>query len=951
MPGIHAGGPAQAVFGQPMGGGGGGGGRGGRGRGRGGGYGHTGNRHQQHQHQQQPQQDEQKKKLTDLIVKVGDKAPPTMNQIESLATVLQQGLGRYREAILSMIAGCAVDLPAKATVYAALVGVMNAKSHETGVIVVERVNASFSSAMSSGDWHTVKLLVRFYGLLVSTSVITPSAYMSFLGAFVAPLRNDGPRTAMRDRLAGVVISALIWSIDRLVEDEPELVNMYAEVVGAYIESRKQFLADLRCITAPLYIDPSRPGNHGRSDPLTGLWQAFSTLRDSSEVFVPFFAGFEWFNEEAVKDAEPCELPSPDLPAVDNLSCPEPMFMSPFNLIAQQTAATSEGGAVNTDMHRAIRVVVQDVISDMMDGFEVNRRECGKFLGLTNNLFTAMTFPPSSLIDDAANSVTANGTEGVTTFSHQYAQWVAEVMFGKLLRLPSTPHREMFYASLAVEMLKTNEAFSWEMTTLMGFLFDNLPRLDTECITRLVSWFGYQLSVIQYSWGWADWLPGWQNQLPVNVRVVFGREILYKCIRLSYYDRVKAAVPENLHPLIMPYPAPEHTFFYNRQNNQTVPFAADPNARALLESLAAQVKARAGATEIMECVRGIIDNVSQVTLLMRLSAPVYADPFITSSASASAAESGVIEDSSADHHGANAAIVMSSMLGSQVTDPNERTLLLQRRLVRDILMQHFCMLGRKSFTHLLNMLERNQTVIKDLTTRSPQLEQLHLLGIVESFWFTNPQFLAIVIDKLIFYGIVSPTVVIDWIFSGIPDNVYQQQSNEAATEYKAHQRPIAQYSAFYLWEILHQTVGKTIARVNAPVPMTIDNEDDTTAMDTSIDDAETAAADLTSILILSTKRLVGLLETLMAADNEMSAELGSGISTDQNEKVEATIRPDIIKWVRGRYVEFVRRYAVQLSPLTEVIERELFSDMGVETSTIVDPSIKQVFDQLPVIASI
>jgi nuclear cap-binding protein subunit 1 len=84
-------------------------------------------------------------------------------------------------------------------------------------------------------------------------------------------------------------------------------------------------------------------------------------------------------------------------------------------------------------------------------------------------------------------------------------------------------------------------------------------------------------------------------------------------------------------------------------------------------------------------------------------------------------------------------------------------------VRSITVQCLLVLGARSFSHFLNVVERYLPVLHAVSgTPDAKFE---ILEIVSGFWRRNGQFIGIIFDKLMQYQIVDPADVVSWAFEG------------------------------------------------------------------------------------------------------------------------------------------------------------------------------------------
>uniref|UniRef100_A0A0D9VTY5 Nuclear cap-binding protein subunit 1 n=1 Tax=Leersia perrieri TaxID=77586 RepID=A0A0D9VTY5_9ORYZ len=100
------------------------------------------------------------------------------------------------------------------------------------------------------------------------------------------------------------------------------------------------------------------------------------------------------------------------------------------------------------------------------------------------------------------------------------------------------------------------------------------------------------------------------------------------------------------------------------------------------------------------------------------------------------------------------------------------------------------IGSKSFTHLITVLERYYQIISKLCPNEEM--QLLLMDEVSAYWKNSTQMIAIAIDRMMGYRLISNLAIVKWVFS--PASVDQ---------FHVSDRP---------WEILRNAVSKTYNRI-------------------------------------------------------------------------------------------------------------------------------------------
>jgi nuclear cap-binding protein subunit 1 len=318
-------------------------------------------------------------------------------------------------------------------------------------------------------------------------------------------------------------------------------------------------------------------------------------------------------------------------------------------------------------HQSIEYfVLQETISDTMQLFEVNRKDCARYLLSISTSFDSKLFksPPPAVSDDDIKAEPMDEDDDKWNLS----DLLVESIFSQMLRLPLPPVRQVFYSCVFIELCRA-ESSTFPMALGRGVktLFDRLVDMDAECISRLWSWFSHHLSNFGFQWDWKSWDSVLKLD-PLHPQSCFIRETLEKEIRLSYYERIKSILPEEFHALV-PATAPAPNFAFKDVND---PLHAQ--AKIIIESLRTK--------KTVDEVRAILDK-------------------------------------------------YKGELQSQGIDEQQQTV-----LVRLMFVQCLLLVGSKSFSHILNVVERYLDVLR-LVNTTPE-GRLQTVQIVASFWKQNTQ---------------------------------------------------------------------------------------------------------------------------------------------------------------------------------------------------------------------
>lgn len=146
--------------------------------------------------------------------------------------------------------------------------------------------------------------------------------------------------------------------------------------------------------------------------------------------------------------------------------------------------------------------------------------------------------------------------------------IVEVIFAELFQLPSPPHIEVMYTTLLIELCKLQPgSLPQVLAQATEMLYMRLDTMNTTCVDRFINWFSHHLSNFQFRWSWEDWSDCLTQDLE-KPKPKFVREVLEKCMRLSYHQRIIDIVPASFSVLS---PAnPVCIYKYGDESNRSLP---------------------------------------------------------------------------------------------------------------------------------------------------------------------------------------------------------------------------------------------------------------------------------------------------------------------------------------------------------------------------------------------
>ncbi|KAJ1953696.1 Nuclear cap-binding protein subunit 1 [Linderina pennispora] len=517
-----------------------------------------------------PIQDESRdieKRLSSLIIKVGDKNLPTMqNNLDALSVVLEKDYVKHEATVMKTIRQCILELPWKVSVYTTLVGLLNAKNSETGKRVVAMMHGVLKKNLEAGDWASVKVLMRFFALLVNTNAIAPGTLVAMLDAFLQPAIEAGGSgvvvSARNNCFVYIVMSTLLWAGGALKETAAADLERISATVGKYVEQLSESSKN-NTITTVLHDAPANGTNV-----LPYLLDVLQTMASSNWEVSIVVAAYEPFLND-FSSATSHELPLLEMP----VDLAPAKYYTPSQLV--QLVPSPAEQAVN-------KYLLQDFISDTVMQLEGNRKDCAKYLMQIHELCN------EGVVTTITSQASPDEADPQSALVFEYL--VSEVLFSFLLQLPTGLYREMYYTSLAIELRKAEpQIYPAVFSTTVENVFERLVNMDVECLNRLSNWLAVYISNFGFQWDWDKWEAVAEDEAGTPKRC-FLEETLLKIIRLSYLDRVKQLLPESCQTLI-PARVPTQNFKFTVQ-------AMDERTRAVSVAVGVCLKNKGTADQAL-----------------------------------------------------------------------------------------------------------------------------------------------------------------------------------------------------------------------------------------------------------------------------------------------------------------------------------------------------------------
>jgi len=587
--------------------------------------------------------------------------------LEGLASVLEADLSTYKLKILKILSECATKLPDKCTIYTTLIGLLNTKNYNFGGECVEILIRSLKDCLKGSKWEEARYLVRFVSDLVNCHVISAGSLLQLLDNFVDAALEEGVPQVRRDWFAFSVLSALPWVGRELYEKkESELDRMLGSLEGYIKRRNKTHHAALRIFRTDT--------PHPQEEYLDCLWQQIKRLRSEmwieKHIIRPYLA-FDSVLCEALQHNLPAMVPPPHHPST--------AYPLPQVIFRMFDYTDCPEGPILPGQHSIERYLIEEQLRHILQANHLERKDCAAQL---------LSYPLKTKIP--------------------LEYMIVEVMFGEVFRLPNPEYLEICYGSIMIELCKLQPSTMPQvMAQATELLYERIDSMSVTCFDRFVSWFSYHLSNFQFRWSWEDWEEVLRLD-PEHPKPKFVKEVLLRCLRMSYHQRVADGVPESFQGLVPDMPEPVIKY--------SMPTTAPPAGAA------------AGQEEMMQTGDTMAKNV------------------------AAKVEAAIKQKATQDDIGEILRQIPNENADAQSPNP----------LMINIFVQVLLKLGSKSFSHSFAAIAKFHPLLKAMSASEDS--QIQILRAVFEMWRKHQQMMVVLVDKLLKTQIVECAAVANWLFS-------------------------------------------------------------------------------------------------------------------------------------------------------------------------------------------
>lgn len=496
-----------------------------------------------------------------------------------------------------------IEQPHKIPLLAGAIQIANAMESSIGKLCMELFHGRIQEAVDTGKWNEVKLMTRFVCALYPMVADGGSGVFKLLNALINAAILLQNSTEKRSPLGQELYTAVLMALPYLLSSVSiaDASAEFKQSVTELIEKSREF---------PIVEDDSslkilNPWNSEKQPyESKNFVQLVRNVTDTIAV-----------NNLAVPNM--LEIPvliEPDMPKDDHfVHHPFPAVGIPemVEKFASYTGVDYQMprlffSAYLPDVLETVppvesleSVLLRDISTDIINNMDFNRKEVARQLITLDLFFGKQTFTEPGISMDRLQGLHAANPGDSTWKVEDVAM---EAVLESIFKLPSSNfHGSYFHAILIEECIMAPQAIAPVFGRAIRFLYSHLTEMDIELQHRFLDWFSHHLSNFGFSWKWQEWKD--DVGLPeLHPRKVFIQQLIQKEVRLSYPQRVKETLPEELVQFVPK--APEEPIFkflepesqYQNEVHKLISLLREGNKKEDIDVLLQEISQTVAGTE-------------------------------------------------------------------------------------------------------------------------------------------------------------------------------------------------------------------------------------------------------------------------------------------------------------------------------------------------------------------
>ncbi|KAI0334935.1 cap binding protein 80-PB [Cubamyces sp. BRFM 1775] len=502
---------------------------------------HGRRRHHRDDHERREVHETPEQKLKYNITHYGEVDP--IQELPRLANQIFEHSPANVPAVTEAFRIGVTEQPFKIPYYAALLRLLHDRpvadaapgSSSFGKQVLEDFWKGFQAFLDKQAWRETRLCVHFFAHLTVARVISVQSMFELLKSFTAVLDEFGVSHG-RAAKAGLCAAEGLMIAGPVIKQDPALdVSEIIAALQTYIDSTK----DAKTLVQPVVqLFTDSPILEHAEEWLDCALAALQTLnatdfaQTADSYPQPYLSSPPWTEE-------PFNLPGvlvpPEVIELDGLTTESGEDAQPKKEEWPQCYVSLFDNDLTPDPTTPAGFAIRSTLIDIVDIFEVNRKECARLLLELPKWTVPGTFKPRP------GAPPQSHVEGK---DWQLESTVLETILGSTFMLPESTYKAIYYIALITELCKSSPqtvgpAVGKSIRRLYALLADGL---DVEIAHRFAEWFAVHMSNFGFQWVWKEWIPD-LVLVPQHPKRTFMRRAVEFEIRLSYHDRILRILPE------------------------------------------------------------------------------------------------------------------------------------------------------------------------------------------------------------------------------------------------------------------------------------------------------------------------------------------------------------------------------------------------------------------------
>ncbi|KAF1494150.1 Nuclear cap-binding protein subunit 1, partial [Megadyptes antipodes antipodes] len=486
---------------------------------------------QPHKRRRTSEPSEIEERLESLICRVGEKSTSSLeSNLEGLAGVLEADLPNYKSKILRILCTVARLLPEKLTIYTTLVGLLNARNYNFGGEFVEAMIRQLKECLKVNMYNEAEYLVRFLSDLVNCHVIAAPSMVAMFENFVSVTQEEDIPQVRCDWYVFAFLSSLPWVGKELYEKKDAEVDRLLSHTESYLKRRQKIHVPMLQVWTADKPHPQEEANC--------LWAQIQKLKkdrwQERHILRPYLA-FDSILCEALQHNLPPFTPPPHTE--------DSVYPVPRVVFRMFDYTDDPEGPVMPGSHSVERFVIEENLHCIIKSHWKERKTCAAQL---------LSYPGNNKIPLNYHIVEVC----VLQVTSLFPKWVLPLY--SLMALGYTVHRCLLEPYTPVG--------------LMCQATESTQSSKPGCPFPLPGWrqgpssphHSIRFSFLVHTSQKSDCL----TQDLEKPKSKFVREVLEKCMRLSYHQRIIDIVPPSFSVLS---PAnPVCIYKYGDESNRSLP---------------------------------------------------------------------------------------------------------------------------------------------------------------------------------------------------------------------------------------------------------------------------------------------------------------------------------------------------------------------------------------------